>query len=187
MSPVGELRDPMVPTPSQTVGPFFAIGMAQLATTALVDPSQPGALRLYGQVRDGHDVGVPDALVEIWQPDDSGRFASPLEASGWQGFGRCLTDEDGDFAFNVLKPGAVDGQQAPHIDVSVFARGLMQRLMTRVYFPDEEEANEADPVLRSVSPERRATLVAQSSAKGLRFNLQLQGTVDTPETVFFAW
>lgn len=172
--------DQLAPTASQTVGPFFGVGTSAGNRTELVPPGTPHALRIRGRVLDGDGEGVPDALVEIWQADGLGRY--PPQAD-WQGFGRCPTDPDGSFGFVTVKPGSVSGQ-APHVDVSVFARGLLQRLVTRIYFPEEERANAADPVLARVPAHRRATLVAKRAAEGeYVFDVRLQGD---GETVFFA-
>jgi len=173
---------PAGPTPSQTVGPFFRSGTGWMECPDLVGPSSPGALAISGRVLDGAGVAVPDAMVEIWQADRRGRFD---DADGWHGFGRGLTDTEGRFHFVTVKPGPVDADQAPHIDVSVFARGLLQRLVTRIYFPDEAAANAADPVLSSLSdPAARASLVAAAEGAGLRFDVRLRGD---GETVFFDW
>lgn len=175
-------------TPSQTVGPFFGFALAWMAGGELARPGDAGALVLAGQVRDGADQPVPDAVVEIWQADRHGHFGPEAEA-GWSGFGRVLSDGDGRFTFVTVKPGGVrytDGiASAPHIAMSVFARGLLQRLVTRVYFPDEVETNSTDPVLCSIDdPDARATLVASHSDGQLRFDVRLQGP---GETVFFAY
>jgi protocatechuate 3,4-dioxygenase alpha subunit len=153
-------------TPSQTVGPFFAIGLGPTIGTHAVADGTPGAMRISGQVLDGDGQPVRDALVETWQPE---------------GVARSATDEEGQFAVVAVKPTrATPG--APHIDVSVFARGLLTRLVTRLYFPDEGVANETDAVLRTLNPEERATLVAAADGGGLRFDIHLQGP---RETVFF--
>jgi protocatechuate 3,4-dioxygenase alpha subunit len=137
-------------------------------------------VRIGGRVLDGAGEPVPDALVETWQADPAGRFTS-----GFRGFGRCPTDAGGRWAIRTVKPGPVPapdgGTEAPHLDVSVFARGLLHRVVTRIYFPDEAEANAADPVLRSV-PDRegRARLVAVPEGDGLRFDIHLQGDQETP-------
>jgi protocatechuate 3,4-dioxygenase, alpha subunit len=154
-------------TPSQTVGPFFRIGLSTTIGSHVVHEGVPGALRVSGQVFDGDGEPVPDAMIETWQPE---------------GAGRCATDEEGHFAIVTIKPEHGADGSAPHLDVSVFARGLLTRLVTRLYFPDENEANDADPVLRSLAPEERATLVAVRDPGGLRFDVHLQGT---SETVFF--
>ena len=183
------------PTPSQTVGPFFHIGLPASAKSELVPPDHVRAVRIIGTVFDGNGEPVSDALIEIWQANSAGRYAHPEDTrhdipreDGFKGFGRCATDAAGRFEFVTVKPGSVPGpdsrMQAPHIDVSVFARGLLKRLVTRVYFPDEEEANEADPVLSAI-PDRdaRATLVAREEDGALRFDIHLQGD---GETAFFS-
>jgi protocatechuate 3,4-dioxygenase, alpha subunit len=183
----------MLPTPSQTVGPFFNIGLPGQGRSEVVAEGQPGAIRIEGIVFDGAGAPVGDALVEVWQAGASGRYAHPEDAraelaleEGFGGFGRCETDRAGRYWFVTVKPGPVPatggGTQAPHILVSVFARGLLKRVVTRIYFPDEAEANELDPVLSSVPPERRATLVARAEEGVLRFDIHLQGD---RETVFF--
>ena len=181
------------PTPSQTVGPFFATGLDWPDGPYVVPDGTPEAFRLSGRLLDGAGDPVPDALVETWQADPDGRFAHPGDPgggqrSGFRGFGRCPTDAQGRWTIVTLKPGALpapDGDgQAPHIDVSVFARGLLNRLVTRIYFPDETAANAADPVLAGLDPRRRASLVATAQDDGgLRFDIHLQGD---RETVFFA-
>lgn len=180
-----------LPTPSQTVGPYFNIGLH--ADSELVSPDAEGAIRLTGVVYDGEGETVPDALLEIWQANRAGRYDHPDDGrddlpleEGFRGFGRAETVEDGRFTFVTVKPGAVPapgGAQAPHVLVSVFARGLLKRVATRIYFGDEAEANEADPVLSSVESDRRGTLVAAPEGEGAyRFDIRLQGA---GETVFF--
>jgi len=174
----------MLPTPSQTVGPFFNIGLPGQDRSELVATDSDGAVTIEGMVYDGQGEPVVDALIETWQANQSGQY--PDGSSEFRGFGRCETDEQGRYWFVTIKPGAVPasggGMQAPHINVSVFARGLLKRVPTRIYFPDEPEANEADPVLASVDPERRSTLVAREDGEVLRFDIHLQGD---HETVFF--
>jgi protocatechuate 3,4-dioxygenase beta subunit len=156
-------------TPSQTVGPFFAIALPWAGTAEVVPPGTPGAVRLRGRVLDGAGRPVTDALIETWQTDPAG------------GFAQCATDAGGGFAIVTHKP-ARGGIEAPHLDVSLFARGLLRRLVTRAYFPDEAVANGSDPVLRSIAdPAARATLVAVPEDGGLRFDIHLQGD---DETVF---
>jgi protocatechuate 3,4-dioxygenase alpha subunit len=167
----------MMGTPSQTVGPFFRFGLDWLAepdpgaATAIADDrAGPVPEVLEGRVLDGAGEGVPDALLELW--------ADPF-------FARVLTGPDGSYRVRVVRPGPGRAGQAPHLDVSVFARGLLDRLVTRIHFPDEEEANRADPVLALVPEGRRATLVARPGDDGgLRFDVHLQGP---QETVFFAY
>ena len=172
-------------TPSQTIGPFFAVGLPWPDGPDVVADGTPGALWIGGQVTDGAGEPVPDALVETWQADPAGRFAGGSGASGFRGFGRCATDTEGRWAVRTLKPGPLPapdgGLEAPHLNVSVFARGLLNRLVTRVYFPDEPEANAADPVLASIGdPAVRARLVAAADGDRLRFDLHLQGDQETP-------
>jgi protocatechuate 3,4-dioxygenase, alpha subunit len=179
------------PTPSQTVGPFFHIGADDgFIGPQLVAPDHPAAVRLFGVVRDGEGRPVVDAMLEIWQANSAGRYAHPEDGrdelpleDGFDGFGRACTDGDGRYEFVTVRPGAADGQ-APHVDMSVFARGLLKRLVTRVYLPGEAQANEADPVLASIEdPGARAALVAVEEDGGLRFDINLQGD---RETTFFA-
>jgi len=181
-------------TPSQTVGPYFAIGLPWPEGPHAVAPGTPGAIAIGGFVYDGAGATVPDNLIETWQADPDGRFAdlhghggrSTLD--GFRGFARSGA-EDGDGSFQILtvKPGPVptpDGSmQAPHIDVSVFARGMLNRCVTRIYFADEAPANAVDPILARVPPDRRQTLLAQRTDDGYRFDIRLQGP---GETVFFA-
>jgi protocatechuate 3,4-dioxygenase alpha subunit len=185
-----------MPTPSQTVGPFFSIGLsAEGAPSAeLVAPDDPEAVRVWGTVFDGVGEPVDDALIEIWQANRAGRYAHPEDRreqvpleEGFRGFGRCGTDLQGRYEFVTVKPGSVPDPggrpQAPHLEVSVLARGLLKRLATRMYFPDEPEANAADPVLASIEDAaQRATLLAVEDGPGLRFDIHLQGE---EQTVFF--
>jgi protocatechuate 3,4-dioxygenase, alpha subunit len=168
---------PLPATPSQTVGPFFSFGLCQRPCSELVPPGTAGALRIAGTVSDGAGEPVPDAVLETWQADERGVFRPDF---GW---GRCGTDAAGRYAFVTVKPGPVDGQ-APHLAVQVFARGLLRQLFTRLYFPDEVEANAADPVLRGIADDAlRATLVATADGDGsLRFDVRLQGE---RQTAFF--
>jgi protocatechuate 3,4-dioxygenase, alpha subunit len=165
-------------TPSQTIGPFYNFALPFDSGPYIVPDGHPDALRIVGRVTDGNGDPVPDALIETWQADPQGRYQT---SSDFRGYGRCPTDEDGTFHFVTVKPGAVDGQ-APHIEVILFARGLLLHLVTRIYFPDEEAANAADPALLAVDPERRSTLIAHKDGDTLRFDIRLQGE---HETVFF--
>jgi protocatechuate 3,4-dioxygenase, alpha subunit len=179
-----------LPTPSQTVGPFFHIGLPDL-TPELVPPDDSDAVRVFGFVYDGEGEPVIDAMIEIWQANRAGRYDHPEDTreeialeEGFGGFGRCGTDDEGRFEFTTVKPGVVPGRggvpQAPHIEVSLFARGVIKRLATRIYFPDEAEANAADPVLSSIEdPAERETLVAVPEDGGLRFDIRLQGDRQT--------
>jgi protocatechuate 3,4-dioxygenase, alpha subunit len=171
-------------TPSQTIGPFFAVGLPWPDGPDVVADGTPSALWIGGQVTDGAGEPVPDALVETWQADPAGRFAGGSGASGFRGFGRCATDAEGRWAVRTLKPGplpAPGGLEAPHLNVSVFARGLLNRLVTRIYFPDEPDANAADPLLASIpDPRVRVRLVATPDGDRLRFDIRLQGDRETP-------
>jgi protocatechuate 3,4-dioxygenase, alpha subunit len=183
-------------TPSQTVGPYFAMRLPWDEGPFVVPEGTPGAVTIIGRLFDGAGDIIPDGLIETWQADPDGRFAHPDDPRGpvpggyrtFRGFGRCPTAPDGSYRLVTLKPGplpAGDGNiEAPHLNVSVFARGLLDRVVTRIYFPDERTANAADPVLSSITdPGRRATLVAVPEPEGhLRFDIYLQGE---RETVFF--
>jgi protocatechuate 3,4-dioxygenase alpha subunit len=181
-------------TPSQTVGPFFAIGMPWDAGPMAVPEDTPGAIRITGTVYDGAGTRVPDAMIETWQADSDGRFADlhgygeQSQLPGFRGFARfAAEDGDGGFEIVTVKPGPLPGpgatMQAPHIDVSVFARGMLHRCVTRFYFADEPDANATDPVLATVPAERRSSLIAQPIDGGYRIDIHLQGQ---DETVFFA-
>jgi protocatechuate 3,4-dioxygenase alpha subunit len=161
-----------VTTPSQTVGPYFALGLLDRSANELA----PDGIRITGRVLDGTGEPVSDAMVEIWQADEEGRYRPDF---GW---GRSGCDAEGRFSFVTHKPGRVQGQ-SPHLSVLVFARGLLKPVRTRMYFPDEEEANAADPVLSGLAPEQRETLFAAPDDGGLRFDIHLQGP---RQTTFFA-
>jgi protocatechuate 3,4-dioxygenase alpha subunit len=177
-------------TPYQTVGPFFHDALSYDAGPSVVGRSRPGAFTLTGIVYDGQGEPVDDCLVEVWQADEDGRFATepgiysePGDA-GFRGFGRSSTDEDGRYRLRTVVPGSVptaDGRpQAPHLAMSVFARGMLRRCVTRVYF-EGDPALESDPLLASVDPGRRHTLVARKERDGYRFDVHIQGD---DETVF---
>ncbi|MGB7844987.1 MAG: protocatechuate 3,4-dioxygenase subunit alpha [Candidatus Acidiferrum sp.] len=182
-------------TTSQTVGPYFLIGLQWLIVDNLAGTAVSGQrVEIAGRVLDADGQGVPDAMLELWQANAHGRYAHPEDKQekpvepGFQGFGRIPTAEDGIFHFTTIKPGRVPGPdgklQAPHIVVSVFMRGLLLRLVTRIYFPDDP-ANSEDFALSLVEPSRRGTLIARKSDKRhdlLEWNVVLQGP---DETVFF--
>ncbi|QET04576.1 protocatechuate 3,4-dioxygenase subunit alpha [Cupriavidus pauculus] len=186
-------------TASQTVGPYLHIGLAGLDRADLTtDAPELAGQRIVieGRVLDGRGDPVPDGMVEIWQANPAGRYRHPEDRSdltltaGFTGFGRVPTGPDGGFRFVTVKPGAVPdaggepgAMQAPHIMVSVFMRGLVKHVATRMYFPDEAAANAKDRVLACVPNERRGTLIAEDDGSGtLRWNIVLQGA---GETVFF--
>lgn len=166
-------------TPSQTVGPYFALGLFDWQANELAAPGTPGAVRVAGRIVDGAGEPVPDAMVEVWQADQEGRYRSDF---GW---GRSGCDAEGRFSFLTVKPGRVTdgsgGWQAPHLMVMVFARGLLKPVLTRMYFPDEDGANADDQVLSAVVD--GSSLIARPADGGLEFDVRLQGE---DETVFFA-
>lgn len=177
-------------TPSQTVGPYLALGLTWPDGAHVVPEDTPGGFWVRGRVFDGAGDPVPDGMVETWQAGPDGRFPEHVDPDArgtFRGLGRSLTDAEGRYGIWTVKPGPVPdregARQAPLLAVSVFARGLLHRVVTRIYFGDEAEANAADPVLRALTPEQRATLVAAPSEDGYTFDIRLQGE---RETVFFA-
>ncbi|MCY4003542.1 MAG: protocatechuate 3,4-dioxygenase subunit alpha [Rhodospirillales bacterium] len=192
-------------TPSQTIGPFFGFslvpeqygfaGTSIASGTMVTDDASGQRIRIVGRVFDGAGAVIPDALIEIWQADATGRcdgFTSkppsgPSDAP-FTGFGRVGTGarSDARFEFETVKPGSVDGLQAPHLQVTLFMRGLLRHVATRIYFADEHEANLRDPVLRAVPRGRRDTLIARCtdshSSRTYSFDIHMQGE---RETVFF--
>jgi protocatechuate 3,4-dioxygenase, alpha subunit len=186
----------LVPIPSQTVGPFFHLGCTE--TRAVRCPAGPNAkgerVRLICRVLDGDGRPVNDAMIEIWQANAEGKYHHPNDLQDkpidpdCPGFGRLATDENGTCIFETIKPGRVPGNdgklQAPHLNVSVFARGILKRLPTRIYFA-AEAANTEDPILAFVPEERRSTLMAQPdphNSGDWHFHVHLCGK---DETVFF--
>ncbi len=198
-------------TPSQTVGPFFAYGLAphnrchwqpsdiydwkETVGANLITPDASGSkIRIEGRVLDGDGMPINDAMLEIWQADAQGRYASPRDARSrpnvmFTGFGRSATDKDGVYSFDSIKPGAVPGPdgkpQAPHIVFCIFSRGMLRQIYTRAYFSDEA-ANANDAILNLVPADRRGTLIAHKEGSGpqavYRFDIRVQGEA---ETVFF--
>jgi len=198
-------------TPSQTVGPFFAYGLAphsrcdwqpsdaydwkQTVGSNLVTPDATGTrIRIEGRITDGDGIGINDAMIEIWQADAQGRYASPRDTRArpntqFKGFGRSATDKNGEFSFDTVKPGSVPGPedkpQAPHIVVCIYSRGMLRQLYTRLYFSDES-SNSSDPILTLVPGDRRDTLIAHKQSQAghnvYRFDIRVQGG---DETVFF--
>jgi protocatechuate 3,4-dioxygenase alpha subunit len=180
-------------TTSQTIGPYLRIGLEWMVIEDLAPQGLPGErVRLEGKVFDGDGNPVNDAAVEVWQANSHGKYASPQDPQdkpvekAFRGYGRSLTDDAGAFRFRTIKPGRVPGPeralQAPHLVVTIFMRGLLKQLLTRMYFPDEP-ANADDPVLKLVPAERRGTLIAKKRGDGaLEWHVVLQGK---NETVFF--
>ena len=182
-------------TGNQTVGPYLHIGLNWLVTENIAGPGIAGErFAIQGRVLDGDGAGVADAMIEIWQTNAHGKYAHPEDKQkkplerGFKGFGRVPTDSKGMFKFTTIKPGSVPGPggriQAPHLLVSVFMRGLLKHLATRIYFPDEP-ANAKDPVLKLVPSNRRVTLIAKRKSKNkLEWDVVLQGK---SETIFFEY
>lgn len=198
-------------TPSQTVGPYFAYGLAphsrcnwqpsanydakETVGADLVTPDATGTrIRIEGRVLDGDGKPINDAMLEIWQADAQGRYAHPRDSRArtnalFKGFGRSATDKDGGYSFDSIKPGVVAGPdgkpQAPHIVFCVYSRGMLRQVYTRLYFADEA-GNDADPILTLVPADRRGTLIAHKETRGelpvYRFDIRVQGE---NETVFF--
>jgi protocatechuate 3,4-dioxygenase alpha subunit len=182
-------------TPSQTVGPYLSIGLiGGPITPHVVPPDDPAAIPLRGLLLDGAGEPVLDGMVEVWQASPSGRYAHHADPRldlyfepGFVGFARSGTAPAGRYELTVTRPGRVPwpggGFQAPHLLLSIFARGLLKRVATRVYFPDEIDANAEDPVLSRLPAKTAATLFASHEDGGLRFDVRLQGP---DATTFFA-
>ena len=185
-------------TASQTVGPYFSIGLSYRNSTSVCSENGPGEhLEIVGRVFDGEGVIVPDAQLEVWQADSEGRFIGfdtgqpGVVAEGFAGFARIPTDRDGGFRLHTVRPGVVAGpggvSQAPHIVVLLSMRGLLRHLITRIYF-ENDARNAFDPILLAVPEERRHTLVATLAdsqlVKKFQWDIHLQGD---DETVFFAY
>jgi protocatechuate 3,4-dioxygenase, alpha subunit len=178
-------------TPGQTVGPFFSLALPYRGDSDLVDDGDAQAVRLHGTVYDGAGDGVPDALVELWQPDGAGRIsrqAGSLRRDGsvFTGWGRAATDTAGRYTFTTVAPGRPSDGRPPFFGIAVFARGLLNGLFTRAYLPGA--GLDTDPLLAAVAAERRATLLCAaesgSGRPGYRFDIHLQGP---GETVFLAY
>lgn len=168
-------------TPGQTVGPFFHLALPYPGDSQLVGAGRPGAIRLHGAVYDGAGAPVPDALVEVWQPGPDGSIArrpGSLRRDGetFTGWGRCATDATGQYSFTTLTPGTGAGR-APFFAITVFARGLLDRLFTRAYLPYADAAS--DPLLAGLDAARRTTLICAEDNGGYRFDIHLQGANET--------
>ncbi|MEZ4608112.1 MAG: protocatechuate 3,4-dioxygenase subunit alpha, partial [Deinococcales bacterium] len=157
-------------SPSQTVGPFFHYGLILGGENNLVKAKSQGQrIILKGQVLDGDGLAVPDAMLEIWQPDSQGIFNHPQDPRHAQadphfnGFGRSDTRHDGGYLFHTIKPGAISPELAPYINVRLFSRGLLIHAISRFYFADET-SNAHDPLLNSLDATRRNTLIMQKIA-----------------------
>ena len=171
----------LIPTPGQTIGPFYGYALPYAGDSELVPAGHPQAIRLHGTVYDGAGQPVPDALIEVWQADAAGvvpQEEGSLHRDGWTftGWGRAAVDPAGRYSFTTVRPGATDGS-VPFFAVTVFARGLLDRLLTRAY-PSDADGLDDDALLSSVG-ERRDTLVAVADTQGYRFDIRLQGEGET--------
>ncbi|WP_280400212.1 protocatechuate 3,4-dioxygenase subunit alpha [Nocardia carnea] len=183
------------PTPSQTVGPYLHIGLPWPDGCDVVAPGTEGSITVTVTVYDGARNPVTDALVEVWQANRAGVFEHPDDPRpqtdpAFRGFGRCDADDTGTVRFTTVKPGAVpaegDSTQAPHLNLAVFARGMLNRSITRLYFPDEQAANATDPVLAALPETQRYKLIATATAEGYHLDIVLQDAdPDGAETPFF--
>ncbi|MGN0100153.1 protocatechuate 3,4-dioxygenase subunit alpha [Dietzia sp. CH92] len=181
-------------TPSQTVGPYVHIGLEPDWTTSgtLAEPGSPDHIRVSIAVVDGEGTPVADAMIETWQADASGRFVDDVPlvgGSGFTGFSRVFADETGTVTIDTVRPGAIGdgagGTQAPHLEVGVFARGILKRLVTRLYFPEDVEAHAGDPVLALLPEDRRGLLIADHRDGTYHLTIALQDSPAGPETPFF--
>ena len=177
------------PTPGQTVGPFFGFALPYDGGADLVPPGHADAIQLHGQVLDGAGEPVPDALLELWQPDGDGAIPRQpgslrREKDVFTGWGRAATDEAGRFRFTTVTPAPTAPGHGSFFALTVFARGLLDRLFTRAYVPTDSSEQSTDPLLASLPPERRATLMAAPDEGGYRFDIRLQGD---DETVFLTY
>jgi protocatechuate 3,4-dioxygenase alpha subunit len=195
----------MTQTAGQTIGPYFAYcltpepyGRKGIVDNVMAGPVTKGEhIRITGRLLDGDGGPMDDALIEVWQANAAGRYDSPADARAdvpldpsFKGFGRCMTDRDGRFTFDTVKPGRVPGQgnrlQAPHVSVIIHSRGMLSHACTRIYFSDEAKANDEDPVLASVEAKRRPTVIARREdtpgGPVYHLDIHMQGE---KETVFF--
>ncbi|MGO3761810.1 MAG: protocatechuate 3,4-dioxygenase subunit alpha [Glutamicibacter arilaitensis] len=188
MAQAPELK--LTPTPGQTIGPFYGYALPFEKDNELVNQAHPRSVRLHGVVCDGNGEAIPDALLEIWQADEHGNVVSrdgSLVRDGYTftGWGRVAVDNAGHYTFTTVNPGATEEGKAPFIMLAVFARGLLNRLFTRIYLPEDTEALASDPLLSSLGEAERATLIAaREDDSSLRFDIRLQGE---NETVFLSY
>ena len=188
MAQAPELK--LVPTPGQTIGPFYGYALPFEKGGELVNQAHPAAVRLHGVVYDGNGEVIPDSMLEIWQADENGTVVSrdgSLVRDGYTftGWGRVAVDNVGHYTFTTVNPGPTEEGKAPFIMLTVFARGLLNRLFTRIYLPEDTQALANDPLLASLSEAERSTLIATREADGsLRFDIRLQGE---DETVFLSY
>lgn len=184
------MSEKLTATPGQTIGPFYGYALPYEKGGELIAPGLPGAVRLQGTVTDGAGDPIPDALLEIWQADADGNIpqrAGSLVRDGYTftGWGRTAVDNSGNYTFTTVNPGPAEQGSAPFISVVIFARGLLNKLHTRMYLPEDQDALARDPLLSSLPRDRRRTLIATREADGgLRWNIRLQGA---DETVFLSF
>ncbi|MDJ0394490.1 protocatechuate 3,4-dioxygenase subunit alpha [Rhodococcus sp. G-MC3] len=189
---------PFGQTPSQTVGPYLHIGLTWADGPDVVPAGTDGIIDISVGVVDGDRTPMSDVMIETWQADAVGRFEHPDDPrgsasstpTGFRGFGRAVADSTGTAVVHTVKPGALPAEngavEAPHINLGIFARGLLERLVTRIYFPDETVANAADPVLASLDERSRTKLIARATATGYHLDVVLQDSdPDGDETPFF--
>ncbi|MGB3484095.1 MAG: protocatechuate 3,4-dioxygenase subunit alpha [Mycobacterium sp.] len=174
-------------TPGQTIGPFYGYALPFDRGNEVVPPQSAGAIQFHGVVTDGAGKPVPDVMLEIWQADADGNVphaSGALHRDGWTftGWGRASTDDDGHFSFSTVEPGPTDPERAPFIAVTVFGRGVLNRLFTRAYVPGPHL--DSEPLLTGLAEDRRATLITERDDTGLRFDIRLQGE---GETVFLRY
>jgi len=174
----------LVPTPGQTVGPFFGYALPFPGDNELVPPGRAGAIRLHGRVSDGDAAPVPDAILELWQADEGGSVVQrqgSFHRDGWTftGWGRASTDDNGHYTFATVRPGPTAVGRPALFMITVFARGLTNRLFTRAYLPEDTAALAADPLLASLPPAERATLITIAEPTGYRFDVSMQGEAET--------
>lgn len=195
VDPREEVPRGLTATPGQTIGPFYGFALPYRRDHELVPPGSPGAIRLHGTVLDGQGQPIPDAMLELRQADASGRVPAVegsirRDGTRFTGWGRCVVDPAGRYSFTTVTPEATSPGAAPFFALTLFARGLLNRLFTRAYVPGDEAGLGADPLLSSLAPARRETLVAIRDSPGdgggadLRFDVHLQGD---RETVFLAF
>lgn len=197
--PVSDVKDqdgaPEGITPSQTVGPYVHIGLVHEDSEKMVPADAADAdqaIDVSFTVIDGDGTPISDAMIEIWQTRPDGTFNAPNDprtgsaatVEGFRGLGRGMADDTGSVTFNTLYPGAFEGE-APHLKVGVFARGMLERLYTRAYFPENTEANAADPVLEAIDEERRPLLIVENTESGYHLTIRVQHTEPALETPFF--
>jgi len=184
-----ESSEKLVATPGQTVGPFFGYALPFPGDRELVSPGRADAVRLHGTVTDGAGAAVPDAILELWQADSDGRVvqqAGSLHRDGWTftGWGRSSTDDAGHYTFSTVRPGPTAAGRPALFMVTLFARGVTNRLFTRAYLPEDAAALAADPLLASLDIEERASMITVADPGGYRFDISLQGG---RETVFLRY